>query len=82
MEKMGEFLLALAQERAQKQGVTARYILRHGDLSQELQAVACQEAVDLVVLGQPGEESAFMPADLKTCAIEIESETGVETRIV
>jgi nucleotide-binding universal stress UspA family protein len=82
MEKMGEFLLALAQERAQKHGVTARCILRHGDLRQELQAVACEEAVDLVVLGRPGEEGAFMPADLQTCALEIESKSGAETRIV
>ena len=27
MEKMGEFLLAMAQERAEKQGVTASFIL-------------------------------------------------------
>ena len=32
MEKMGEFLLAMAQERAQKQGVKASYALCHGDL--------------------------------------------------
>jgi nucleotide-binding universal stress UspA family protein len=82
MEKMGEFLLALAQERAQKRGVTARCILRHGDLRQELRAVACQEAVDLVVLGQPGAESVFMPSDLEACALEIEREAGAETRIV
>jgi len=82
MEKMGEFLLALAQERAQERGVSARCILRHGDLRQELQAVACEEAVDLVVMGQPGAESVFMPADLKACALEIEREAGAETRIV
>jgi nucleotide-binding universal stress UspA family protein len=83
MEKMGEFLLAMAQERAQKQGVKARYILCHGDLRDELKTAACGEAVDLVVLGQPaGAESAFMLADLEACAAEIEAEAGVKACII
>lgn len=83
MEKMGEFLLAMAQERAQKQGVEARYVLRHGDLRYELKAAAREEAVDLVVLGQPADaESAFVPVDLEAFAAEIEAEMGVETRII
>jgi nucleotide-binding universal stress UspA family protein len=83
MEKMGEFLLAMAQERAQKQGVEASYVLRHGDLRHELQSAAREEAVDLVVLGQPASvESAFALADLEAFAAEIEAETGVEARII
>jgi nucleotide-binding universal stress UspA family protein len=83
MEKMGEFLLTMAQERAQKQGVEARYVLRYGDLRHELKAAALEEAVDLVVLGQPaGTGSAFVPADLEAFAAEIEAETGVEARII
>jgi nucleotide-binding universal stress UspA family protein len=83
MEKMGEFLLAIAQERAQKQGVEARYVLRHGDLRHELKAAASEEAVDLVVLGKSaGTGSAFVPADLEAFAAEIEAETGVKARII
>jgi nucleotide-binding universal stress UspA family protein len=83
MEKMGEFLLAMAQERAQKQGVEARYILCHGDLRDELKTAACGEAVDLVVLGQPaGTGSAFVPADLEAFAAEIEAEAGAKACII
>ena len=83
MEKMGEFLLTMAQERAQKQGVAASYVLRHGDLRHELKAAAREEVVDLVVLGQPaGTGSAFASADLEAFAAEIEAETGVEARII
>jgi nucleotide-binding universal stress UspA family protein len=83
MEKMGEFLLVMAQERAQKQDVAASYVSRHGDLRRELKAAAREEMVDLVVLGQPaGAESAFALADLEAFAAEIEAETGVETRII
>ena len=83
MEKMGEFLLAMAQERAQKQGVGASYVLRYGALRRELKTIAREEAVDLVVLGQPaGTGSAFVPADLEAFAAEIEAETGVKARII
>ncbi len=83
MEHMGEFLLTMAQERAQKQGVNADYILRRGVLREELKAAAREEAVDLVVLGQPANAgSTFGLTDLEAFAAEIEAETGVETVIV
>jgi nucleotide-binding universal stress UspA family protein len=83
MEKMGEFLLIMAQERAQQQGIAAGYVLRHGDFRDELKAAAREEVVDLVVLGRPvGTGSAFVPADLEAFAVEIEAETGVKARII
>jgi nucleotide-binding universal stress UspA family protein len=83
MSHMGEFLLAMAQERAQRHSVAATYLLRRGEFRDELKATACEEGVDLVVLGQPaGTGSAFAPADLEAFAAEIESETGVDTRII
>ncbi len=83
MGRMGEFLLAMAQERAQKQGVAADYLLRRGEFRDELKAAAREEGVDLVVLGQPERTgAAFVPAALEAFAAEIEAETGVETVIV
>ena len=85
MEKMGEFLLAMAQERAEKQDVTADYVLRYGDLRQELVAAAGDEELDvaLVVLGKPaGEKSAFALATLEKLASKIETETKVEICII
>jgi len=81
--KMGKFLLLMAQERAAKQNIKADTILREGEMHEEVQSVACEEEVSLVVLGEPvGDESIFDLADLKTIAAEIEAETGVEARIV
>ncbi len=83
ISRMGDFLLLMAKERAQKQGVAADYVLRRGTLRDELKAAAREEGVDLVVLGQPaGTGSAFVPADLEAFAAEIEAETGVATHIV
>jgi len=83
MEKMGEFLLAMAQERAQKHGVEADYILRHGDLREELKTAARESDVSLVVLGKPtGTQSTFVPAGLEALAAEIEAETGTPVCIL
>jgi nucleotide-binding universal stress UspA family protein len=83
MSRMGEFLLAMAQERAQKQGIAADYLLRRGEFRDELKAAAREEGVDLVVLGQPERTgAAFVPAALEAFAAEIEAETGVKARII
>lgn len=83
MEKMGEFLLALAQERAQKQGVSADVVLHHGDFSTELMVCAQELAIDLILLGKPiGEESVFELEKLEAFVTELEDETGIEVRIV
>jgi nucleotide-binding universal stress UspA family protein len=83
MEKMGEFLLAMAQERAQKQGVASSFVLRHGEVRDELKAAAREEGVDLVVLGKPaGAESTFALAGLEAFAAEIETETGTPVSIL
>ena len=81
--KMGEFLLAMAQERAAQQGVEARAICREGRVRQVIKAAAVEEGATLVVLGRPaGETSAFVQQDLQAFADEIERETGVEVVIV
>jgi nucleotide-binding universal stress UspA family protein len=83
MDKMGEFLLAIAQERAAKQGVDAAFVLRHGQLRQELVAAARELDVALVVLGRPaGDESVFAEEGLREFAAQIEAQTGVEARII
>lgn len=83
MEHMGEFLLAMACERAAKQGVEAQVLLRPGPLAQALKDAAREEGVTLVALGRPAsEESRFQLASLKRLVEEIERETGIETQIV
>ncbi len=83
MEKMGEFFLALAQERAHKQDVTASYVLCRGELREALKDSGRRTDVTLVVLGKPaGEESAFGLESLKALATEIEAETRTPVRII
>jgi nucleotide-binding universal stress UspA family protein len=83
MEHMGEFLLAMACERASDQGVEAHYCVKHGKLAAALKEAAVEQGVSLVALGRPaGEESRFQIASLEKLAAEIAEETGIEARII
>jgi nucleotide-binding universal stress UspA family protein len=85
MRRMGEFLLSIAQERAQKQGVEASYILREGEVQAEIKAAAVEEGATLVVLGQAEEDDPtckFEPEKLFKFAEDIEAETGIEARVI
>jgi nucleotide-binding universal stress UspA family protein len=83
MARMGEFLLTMAKERAEKSGVQVETQVRHGELREELIAAAREADADTVILGRPeGKESAFDITGLQDLATGIEEETGAETRIV
>lgn len=83
IERMGEFLLAMAQERAREAGVEASLITRQGDVREQIKAAAIEEGVDLVVLGRPADEtSRFKLEALRAFASEIEEETGIPAVIL
>jgi nucleotide-binding universal stress UspA family protein len=81
--KMGEILLLIAKERAEEQGVQAETIHLRGEVRQVLKEAARKEEVDVIILGSPsGEKSVFDAQALVTFAAEIETETGIQTKIV
>ena len=83
VQEMGEFMLLMAKERAEEQGVATNTISRKGEVRKEIKKTAQEEDVSLVVLGRPaGEESAFQLAELEKFAAEIEREIGIEAVIV
>ncbi len=83
MTKMGRFLLLMAQERAAEQGVEADTVCSRGSLRQALVDAARQEEATMIVFGRPvGDASVFQVEGLQEMAAELESETGVETRII
>jgi nucleotide-binding universal stress UspA family protein len=61
LDEMGDFLLAMAQERAQKAGVTAHTTVRRGVFNHVLREVIAAYPIDSVVMG-----SAAMGAGLVT----------------
>ena len=83
IERMGEFLLAMAQERAREAGVEASLVTRKGDVREQIKAAAVEEGVDLVVLGRPADETSLFKLEaLRAFAAEIEEETGIPAVIL
>jgi hypothetical protein len=83
LEHMGEFLLAIACERAAAQGVAAEPCIRHGSVAEALISAAVEEGVDAIAFGRPaGPESAFSLPDLERLSAQIEETTGIKTYIV
>lgn len=79
MEKMAEFLMAMAVERAEKEKVAARFLIRQGAFVEELRAAALEEEATLVILGRPIDEtSAFKLDQLEALAEKLTEETGIE----
>jgi hypothetical protein len=83
LEHMGEFLLAIACERAAAQGVEAESCVRHGSLLEALESAALDEGADAIAFGRPaGPDSSFSLTDLEHLAARIEEDTGVKAYIV
>jgi nucleotide-binding universal stress UspA family protein len=82
MERLGEFLLEMARERAAEQGVSAEVILRHGRLLEQLVAAASEYQVDSIVLCKPAEGSVYSMEELESFAAEIEAKTGSQVLIL
>ena len=83
LAKMGRFQLAMAQERANAQGVVAQAVVRRGRLQAELVAAARDLAVDLVILGRPLDRQAiFDDTALQAFAAGLRAVTGTEVRIL
>lgn len=79
LDHMGEFLLAMAQERAAAAGWKAEAEVRRGSFANALRDVINSHDVDVVVLGTPGDENAMTTSpflmNLKHTLVE---EFGVE----
>jgi nucleotide-binding universal stress UspA family protein len=83
LDETGEFLLAMAQERAEKQEVKASTLVRRGAFLDVLQEVIQEHEIDTVVLGRPAEETAITaPGYIDEVAQSLAAESGVEVLIV
>lgn len=82
MEKMAEFLLLMAQERAAKAGIEAQAAVRHGTLREVLIEIADEYEASLIVLGSPAEEGRFGLEDLQNFADELHDASGVKVQII
>ena len=83
LEKLGQFQLVMAQERAAAEGITAQTIVRTGQFRSELVAAAEEIGATLIAMGRSlGPDAAFEDAALQDFAADLQTETGVEVRIL
>lgn len=80
MVEMGEFILLATQTQAERAGVTAHGVVRHGEVSKEIVALGVEKDVDYVILGKPKEEktNVFTHDRLQSFAEMITEKTGAD----
>lgn len=82
LDRMAEFLMTMAVERAKKKGIDARYVIRQGEFAEELVAAAQEEQAVLVILGCPEEQNNFQVESLRDLADRLQAETGIPFSIL
>jgi cation:H+ antiporter len=79
MDHMQAFLQETAQRQAVQSGVNARILVRTGSLREQIQTIAQEERVELVIMGNPSEKSSLFKREaLRVLANEIEAVTGIQ----
>ena len=83
MDEMGEFMLAMAQERAEKANVKASTLVHRGRFREVLIDVLEERRIDTVVLGISAGGTGVVTAEyIRELANEIGGKTGVEFVVV
>ena len=83
MAEVGDFLLAMAQERAEKAGVHARVSVRSGNFTEVLRNVILEHEINTVVLGGSHEDTGAVTQEhLELLSDELGKELNVEFIVV
>ena len=79
MEGMGEFMVAMAKERAEKEGVEADTHVEQGIFREVMMEIINTRPIDAVVLGSAVDDTGHTNQDfLEKLSEEISGETGIE----
>ena len=82
LDEMGEFLLAMAQDRAAQADIEADTIVRQGDFQEALTAVIQEINADTVVIGQAASGTGATTEGYMTILAAAVKQTGAELFIV
>lgn len=83
IDEMGEFLLAMAQERAKKAGVEATTLVKRGNFREVLEEVIAENDIGALVLGSSTEDTGVTTRTyLDKLSQEISEKTGIEVILV
>jgi nucleotide-binding universal stress UspA family protein len=82
LDHMGEFLLAMAQERATEAGVQAETVVRQGDFRQNLLDIVTEMNVDAIVVGRAARGTGITDEEFLAGLAEEINELGAEMLVV
>jgi len=83
LDELGDFLLSMAQERAEKSGIPAKATVRRGVFSTVLKEVIVENKINTVILGSsPNEPGIVSYEHLQELSTELSDELGVEFYVV
>ena len=83
LEEMGEFLLAMACERAEKAGWKAEAVCRQGEFLEAVNEVIREHQVDTLIIGAPGSTHAVTTTDfLQNLIQEIKGTNQIEVLVI
>ena len=79
---MGEFSMLILCDRAERRGVKrVDYLIRKGQVPDQLRLLACEAGADVMVLGRPVRgigRSVFTPAEFDSFVESLEHEAGIQ----
>jgi nucleotide-binding universal stress UspA family protein len=82
LEDMGEFSMLILCDRAQRRGVEqVDYLIRKGNIPEQLHLLACETGADVMVLGRPVRgigRSVFTPAEFDSFVESLEQDIGIQ----
>ena len=79
LDELGDFLLAMAQERAENAGIPAKVAVHRGIFSKVLREVIIENKINTVVLGSAPEETGIVSYErLQELSEELSGELDVE----
>ena len=81
LDKMAEFLLLMAKERAEKAGVQSDILIERGVFREALLRTAEKLKASVIVLGTPDESNITERAFIDQLAEDLHSATGIEVVI-
>jgi nucleotide-binding universal stress UspA family protein len=79
LDELGDFLLSMAQERAENSGINANAAVRRGIFSKVLRDVIVENKITTVILGSSPQETGIVSYErLQELSEELSKEMGVE----
>ena len=83
LNRMAEFLMTMAVDRAKAQGLSSRYVIREGEFRAELLSALQEEQARLLILGRPEEDDGrFALEHLSEVARRLQEESGIPVQIL